>query len=87
MTRDDASDLEDQARQARLGRHTHVYVMYGADAPGLIASLADVLADLDLLYWEAPGYQYLCGASADLSLSPNDLAEYEADYGTVWLRS
>ena len=86
MTRDDASDLADQVRQARLGRHTHAYVMYDPDSPGLIAPLADVLADLDLLYWQAPGYRYLCGASADLRLSPDDLAEY-ADRGTVWLRS
>jgi len=87
MTRDDAPDFEDQVRQARLGRHSHVYVMYAGDELGLIAPLADVLADLDLLYSGAPGYQYLCGASADLRLSPDDLAEYEADYGAVWLRS
>jgi hypothetical protein len=61
--------------------------MYAGEALGLVAPLTDVLADLDLLYWGAPGYQYLCGASADLGLSPDDLAEYEADAGVIWLRS
>lgn len=87
LTRDDAPELAAQVHRARLGRHPYVYVMYDPDASGLIAPLADVLTDLDLLYWLAPGYRYFCGASIDLTPSFDDLAEYEADYGTVWLRS
>jgi hypothetical protein len=61
----------------------HDAVVVGPEKAG------ELKAVLDALPWIAtsPGYQYLCGASADLSLSPNDLAEYEADYGMVWLRS
>lgn len=87
LSRDDAPDLRDQVSRARLGSHPYVYLMYDPGESGLIAPLADVLTDLDLLYWLAPGYRYFCGASANLAPSFEDLAEYEADYGTVWLRS
>ncbi|MDA0167904.1 hypothetical protein OJ998_02310 [Solirubrobacter taibaiensis] len=60
LSRDDDPELSRLVGRARLGRHPKVYLMYDPDEPGLIAPLADVLTDLDLLYWRAPGYRYFC---------------------------
>ncbi|MCZ0209314.1 hypothetical protein OZK63_28305 [Streptomyces sp. UMAF16] len=68
-----------------LGGHEFLMVAY---APGKVALLADrdeVLADLDLLYAQAPGVRYFCGADINqntVTVAVEHFAEF-SDSGVI----
>lgn len=64
------------ADRTRLGRHSHVMVMYSGTEPSLRGLKGDVLRDLDILYSASPGPRYFCGVEVE-----NGLPSVYDDFG------
>jgi hypothetical protein len=66
----------------RLGAHANVLVMFAPDEPGLICTTAFAAANLDTVYWGAPGVRHLCGAevhAGEVVPAFKDLAEFDGE--------
>ncbi|MET7489579.1 hypothetical protein [Streptomyces sp. NPDC005538] len=61
------ADLVTLVRRYPVGVHPYVLTMFTPDQPGLICRTEDAIANLDHIYWKAPGFRYFCGVdvSAD----------------------
>ncbi|MFN8074431.1 MAG: hypothetical protein U0Q15_03300 [Kineosporiaceae bacterium] len=64
-----------------LARCPHVVAYLAPGAPALVGARDAVLADLDEIYWRAPGLRYLVGADRDaaggLVLDARAVGEYD----------
>ncbi|MEU9361749.1 hypothetical protein AB0D35_27115 [Streptomyces sp. NPDC048301] len=54
-----------RAMRSLLGKHSHLLALFSPDQPGIICQVADGLANLDYIYWKAPGVRYFCGVDTD----------------------
>lgn len=54
-------EIVDEVSKYPISEHSHLLVMYTPNQPGLICKFSDGIANLDLLYWKAPGVRYFCG--------------------------
>ncbi|MFF7096829.1 hypothetical protein ACFY9A_31205 [Streptomyces rubradiris] len=68
-----------------LGGHEFIMVVYAPGKEALLANRDEVLADLDLLYAEAPGARYFCGADINqdaVTVAVEHFAEF-SDSGVI----
>lgn len=67
-------------RNTDWGSHEYVFIMYNRGCKSLLCKLEDAVTDLDLLYSEAPGTRFICGADVEgesIQIIHADFAEYD----------
>jgi hypothetical protein len=60
----DRDDLEQEIASTPFGRCEHAFFMFGPAEPGIVAPSREVIEDVDLLSWKAPGPKFFCGVRA-----------------------
>lgn len=64
----------------RIGCNSHLVAFFGGEQPGIVLDAVRALKELDVLYWKAPGRQFMFGARpAGLVWQPayDDFLEYD----------
>ncbi|WP_157606489.1 hypothetical protein [Saccharomonospora cyanea] len=54
-----------QAMRSSLGSRSHLLAVFSPGQPGIICQMKEGLANLDHIYWKAPGVRYFCGIDTD----------------------
>jgi hypothetical protein len=68
------------AQAAPIGGHEYLLIMYSGSEPGIFCRIGDGLRDIDLLYAQAAGPRYFCGAdmsNGQLQPTYEDFAEFD----------
>jgi hypothetical protein len=74
--------------QTPIGCHDYVMVTYKTEDMAILCRTQDAFKDADLLYMQAPGPRYMCGARLDnerVVPAVEDFAEYDLPGFTVCL--